>query len=158
MKSLVSKKIKKFIKWMLILFVVFKIIVYTLGRFEMKNVINNKSGIKVSIFFKILENDVFHTPNAFDSDYTWNYKLKISETNYKSISNQIESSKFYNSRGWSNLAEPIYDSLSIYGLKGFWTGTDEKYEFHPSKEEWAESTNIEILKSDKTIDVYLVHL
>jgi len=124
----------------------------------MKYTIQEKSGVKISFFFKTIENNTFHTPGAFDSDYTWEYKLKVSESDLESIANQIENSRFYNAEGSYNLAEPIYDSLRIHDLKGFWTLKDNAYNFHSAKEEWAETTDIEINKEKRTISVYLVHL
>jgi len=124
----------------------------------MKNTIEEKSGIEISFFYKTIDNNVFHTPGAFDSDYTWKYKLKVSESDLESISKQIINSKFYNSNGSDNFAEPIYDSLRIHNLKGFWHSEKDLFRFYPAQEEWAESTDIEINKKDRTIKVYLVHL
>ena len=124
----------------------------------MKNTIKEKSGVEISFFFKVLKNDVFHTSNAFDSDYTWDYKLEVSETDFKSISEQIEKSKFYNPEGSYNFGEAIYDSLKVYNLKGYWVTGKNMYIFYPAKEQWAESTNIQVDKSKRTIKVNLVHL
>ncbi|MEL6720120.1 MAG: hypothetical protein AAFP82_15520, partial [Bacteroidota bacterium] len=63
----------------------------------MKYTIERKSGIQISFFFRVLDNDIFHMPNAFDSDYTWSYKLKVTKSDLESISTQIENSRFYNS-------------------------------------------------------------
>lgn len=158
MKNSFSKKLIKIGKWLIGIFIGFKILFYFMGRFDMKNTIEEKSGVEISFFYKTIENDVFHTPGAFDSDYTWNYKLKVNESDFESMSTQIESSKFYNSKGGYNFAEPIYDSLRIYNLKGFWTSEENFYKFYGAEEEWAERTDIEIDKKERTIKVDLVHL
>jgi len=124
----------------------------------MKNTIKEKSGIEISSFFNTIENEVYHTPSAFDSDYTWDYTVRVSESDFESIAHQIKNSKFYNSAGGYNLAEPIYDSLEIYDLMGFWTSEKDIFKFYAAKKEWAETTTIEINKKDRTIKVNLVHL
>lgn len=148
----------KIIKWVIGIFIVLKVSFYLLGRLDMKTTIEEKSGVKISFLFKTIENDIFHTPGAFDSDYTWNYKLKISESDLGSITNQIETSKFFNVDKAENFSGSIYDSLSLYQLKGFWTLKDNIYIFHESKEEWSERTTIKINKKERTIDVDLLHL
>ncbi|MEL6675812.1 MAG: hypothetical protein AAFR61_26630 [Bacteroidota bacterium] len=124
----------------------------------MKNTIEEKSGIQVSVFFKTIENDVFHTPGAFDSDYTWNFKIKVSESDFEAISTQIENSTFFNAKGGYNFAEPIYDSLRVHNLKGFWTSEGSFYKFYEAEEEWGERTEIEIDKKERSIKVHLAHL
>lgn len=153
-----SKKLIKALIWVMVVFILIKIVFYVKGRLDMKSTIKEKSGIEISYFFKILENDIFHTPGAFDSDYTWNYKLKVSKSDFNSISDQIAKSKFYNSEGSFNFAEPIYDSLSFYNLKGYWVSERNIFRFYGAEEEWAERTDIEIDKAKRTIKVNLVHL
>ncbi len=158
MKKGTSKKLKTVLKWVVFIFIAYKAFFFVAGRLEMKNTIKEKSGVDISFFFKTLENKVFYMPGAFDSDYDWDFTLRVNKADFKSISYQIENSPFYNSIGEAYLGKPLYDSLTTYEVKGFWTGTTEKYEFHPSEEDWAEMTYIEILKKDRTIKVSLNHL
>lgn len=124
----------------------------------MRNTIKEKSDIGVSYFFSVVENEVYHTPSAFDSDYTWTFKLKIGESTLSSISEEIENSKFYVYQDGKNQVKSIYDSISTHKLKGYWRETKNGYEFFPSREAWAESTTISINKRDRTVAVELVHL
>ncbi|MBK9492214.1 MAG: hypothetical protein IPO07_28065 [Haliscomenobacter sp.] len=68
MKNSFSQKLIKLLKWTIVLFVTFKIISYLSGRYDMKNTIEEKSGVEISFFFKTIENDIFHTSGAFDRD------------------------------------------------------------------------------------------
>ncbi|MEL6941287.1 MAG: hypothetical protein AAFO82_01340 [Bacteroidota bacterium] len=158
MKSTISHKLKKIIIWIIAVFIFFKICSLILGRLDMKYTIERKSGIQISFFFRVLDNDIFHMPNAFDSDYTWSYKLKVTKSDLESISTQIENSRFYNSTNSYNSSESIFDSLSVYKLKGYWQAKNDLYQFYPAKEEWSEKADIEINKETQTIKVYLVHL
>ena len=158
MGNLFPQKILKIGKWVVGIYILFKISVFLLERIEIKRTIEEKSNIKISLFFKEIENDILHTTGAFDSDYTWYFKLKVNESDYESISRQIENSKFYNLSGIDDLSNSIYDSLKLQKLKGGWTSEGEFYEFHEIDEKWKERTKIEIDKKERTIRVILVHL
>lgn len=158
MRGILKSRVFNLFKWIFILYLVFKGIFFVLRRVEMKNTIKEKSGISVSLFFSEIENKTLYSPTAFDSDYSWMYQIKVGEKDMLSISEQIENSRFFNSKGAYNLGQPIYDSLSVNNLKGFWTKTDLGYEFFPAKEEWAERTKIEVDSNNRTIAVDLTHL
>lgn len=158
MRGLLKSRIFNLFKWIFILYLVFKGLFFVLRRVEMKNTIKEKSGISVSIFFSEIENRTLYSPTAFDSDYSWMYQIRVGEKDMLSISEQIENSRFFDSKGIYYLGQPIYDSLRVNNLKGFWTKTDLGYEFFPAKEEWAETTKIEIDSKNRTISVDLTHL
>lgn len=158
MRNTFAKKLITIGKWIIGIYIIFKIFIYFSVRYDMRNTLIEKSGIEISYLYQTIENDIFHTPGAFDSDYTWDFTLKVSESDFESISMQIEQSKFYNSREGYNLSAPIYDSLKIHQSQGFWTTEGNLYKFYETKEKWAERTDIEIDKKKRTIKVHLVHI
>ncbi|UII33654.1 hypothetical protein LVD17_07450 [Fulvivirga ulvae] len=156
MKKILQKRLIKIVKWVVIVLILFKVTFYLLGRLDMKNTIKRNSGIEISYFFKVMENKTFHYPGAFDSDYTWVFKLKVSEKDIKKISEQIENSKFYNAK--DDYSNSIYDSLTTYNLKGYWVLDKNVYEFYQAVEQWKEITTIQIDRLERTIEVNLTHL
>ena len=156
MKKKFLKQLVKYGKWILILFVAYKILIFLGRRLDMKNTIEEKSDLKISFFFQVVSYSYFHMPQAFDSDYTWTYVLKLNEDDFESVKNQVLKSKFYNS--YSQYDNTVYDSLSIYDLKGFWISIDGGYKFVEGKEAVSEITDIKIDSTKRTIEVNLDHL
>jgi len=127
-------------------------------REEMRSIIQEKSGISVSIFFNEVESEILHSPTAFDSDYSWIYQIEIDKNNMKSISKQIEDLISLNEKQRNNLPDPITKSLSVNHLKCCWRKTDKGYLFYPRGEESGEHTVIKIDSKKCIINVDFTHL
>ena len=151
-------RVKTLIKWVVIMCVTILVLSFAVDRWRMQRTILNKSGIKISPYYHTIKNVIRHSPTAFDSDYQWLYKIQVTETDMVSISTQIENSRFYNFNKSDGSIGMIQDSLTHNKLDGYWMSNDNKYLFKPSEEKWDESTTIEIDRSERTIEVYLVHL
>lgn len=134
------------------------IMVSTCYSLHFTNTIKDKSDVEMSMFYIPLKSYTRHTPNAFDSDYTWMKKVKLRKSDYQSISKQIEASRFFRAYGSKRYKFNIYDSLRIYQLPGYWVDEGDTYEFTPSEEAWAEPTEIIIDKDKRTLEMRLVHL
>lgn len=153
-----SKGSKIVIKWVIVAMALYLVVPVVYRRSDMRNTIKEKSHVEIPYLFKVVENEIFHSPMAFDSDYTWYYEIKVSEEGLESITAQIEKSKFFDTEGSLNYSSPIYDSLTAHNLKGYWTTEKNGYRFYPAEEEWSERTEIEIDRKNRTIKVELIHL
>jgi hypothetical protein len=134
------------------------ILVTTCYSLSFTNTIKEKSDIELSIFYYPLASSTYHTPNAFDSDYTWTKKVKLRKADYRSIVKQIEASRFYCSDNLMRRSIKIFDSLTVHQLPGYWEDKGSNYNFYPSHEAWSEATEIVINKKERTLEMTLVHL
>jgi len=144
--------------WLISIYLVFQIVFFVGGRLSIKSTIYEKGAIQIPYFFEIIDKDLIHTPNAFDSDYSFNVRIRVSNTAMERLSNQIETSRFFNAQGGWNLAEPIYDSLELYQLGGFWVEQENGYRFHQARDDGMEPTIITVNKTERIINLDLTHL
>jgi len=134
------------------------ILALTCKSLHFTNTIKEKSDVEMSMFYIPLESSTRHSPYAFDSDYTWVKKVRLRKSDYRSIVKQIEDSRFFRPGNSIRYGFNVYDSLRIHELPGYWIDEGSTYEFNPSYEAWAESTNITIDKKKRTLEMTLVHL
>ena len=162
MKELLKYRFFRILKrlaiWLAAIYIILQIVFFVGNRLEIKNTIYEKGAIEVPYLFEVLKNETFYNPTAFDSDYNWEVKIKVSEAEMANIVSQITHSPFFQTDSTSYAEYAIQDSLKSHQLNGFWVQKGNTYIFHQSFEDMFEPTKMTVYKDPRIIYMDFTHL
>jgi hypothetical protein len=107
--------------------------------------------------FDVLVDSIHNTEGAFDLDYTWFVKIKLSDGYFNTFKSKIQSSQNYLPS--TNRFEIDWYSIDTSTIKGVWYSDSTRIEFVQKPQEYnSEPLYVSIDTLTKIIELILIHL